>query len=120
MTDYAVSENEHVQQFLDDLMAADVEKYEIVQQARQIMLACHPQADECIKYGGILFALDEDFGGLFVSKHHVKFDFTQGHLLHDPDHLLEGSGEFRRHLKFQSEADMTEKQLRFFIEQAKT
>ena len=67
MTDYAVSENEQVQQFLDDLMATDIDKYEIVQQARHIMLACHPQADETIKYGGILFALDEDFGGLFVS-----------------------------------------------------
>ena len=118
MTDYTVSKNEQVQQFLDDLMATDIDKYEIVQQARQTMLACHPQADETIKYGGILFALEEDFGGLFVSKHHVKFDFTQGYKLDDPDNLLEGSGEFRRHLKFKSEADVTEKQLRFFIEQA--
>ncbi|MCA9884374.1 MAG: DUF1801 domain-containing protein [Anaerolineae bacterium] len=118
MTDYTISQDEQVQQFLDDLLAADVDKYEIVQQARQIMLACHPQANECIKYGGILFALDEDFGGLFVSRHHVKFDFTHGYKLDDPNNLLEGSGEFRRHLKFKTEADVAEKQLRFFIEQA--
>mgnify|MGYP001395329139 CR=1 FL=1 len=32
MTDYAVSENEQVQQFLDDLMATDIDKY-FVQEA---------------------------------------------------------------------------------------
>jgi len=60
---------------------------------------------------------DEDFGGIFPSKKHVSFEFTNGIELVDKNIMLEGKGKYRRHLKIQSIADIKDKQVEYFINQ---
>jgi len=38
--------------------------------------------------------------------------------MRDPDRLLEGTGQYRRHLKIKSLSDIKDKNVSFFIKQA--
>lgn len=111
------SKSEAVQKFLDDLLIGDSEKYESIQELRIIVLGIYPKTTERIIYGGIMFTLSEDFGGLFVSKNHISFEFGKGYLLNDPNSLLEGKGKFRRHLKIRQFSDIDAKYVSFFVKQ---
>jgi hypothetical protein len=111
------SNDEKVQQFLEEVMMMDNERHEILQALREIVFKRHPATTERMMYGGIMFTLDTDFGGIFVSKKHVSFEFTNGNTLNDPDGLLEGTGKFRRHLKITSFPDIEDKKVDFFVSQ---
>lgn len=65
----------------------------------------------------IILSLEKDFGGLFVSKNHVSFEFGDGSKMKDPDNFLEGTGKFRRHLKLKSSNDVKDKDVSFFVAQ---
>lgn len=74
-------------------------------------------------YGGIVYELEPGnhqtmICGHFVYKSHVSLEFTNGYQLHDPEHVLEGKGKYRRHIKLFSEGDISEKSVRSMIEQA--
>ena len=115
-----ISKNEAVQQFLNDLLIADADKYESIQKMRLIVLDTYPKTSERIIYGGIMFTLTEDFGGLFVSKNHISFEFGKGYLLSDPNTFLEGKGKFRRHLKIKQFSDIESKTVDFFVNQVES
>ena len=112
------SKNEQVQRFLDDIVMFDDEKSDILQKLRKIVFSNYPKVSERIIYGGIMFTLEEDFGGLFVRKNHVSFEFVNGFTMSDPKKLLEGTGKFRRHLKIRTLADVKDKEVDFFVKQA--
>ncbi len=69
-------------------------------------------------YGGIMFSIEDDFGGVFVRKNHISFEFSSGVQMDDPDNILEGTGQFRRHLKIQSLDDIKDKKVEFFVKQS--
>ena len=106
-----------VQTFLEDIELADGEKYQILQGLRSVVFEVLPNVQERIMYGGIMFTHQEDWGGLFVSKHHVSFEFSKGFLLKDPQKVLEGTGKFRRHLKIKTMEDIAEKDVESFVRQ---
>jgi len=107
-----------VQQFLDDTAALAPDKFVILTALRAIVRAQFPAVTERMMYGGIMFSHDDaDFGGVFVSKHHVSFEFVDGYLLADQHKLLEGKGKFRRHLKIKSVGDVTAKDVVGFVGQ---
>lgn len=122
------SKDERVQKFLDDVMMHDDEKFNIMEALRKIVFANHGKTNERMMYGGIMFSMkgdkkdtakkDVDFGGIFVRKHHVSFEFGNGFAFDDPKKLLEGTGKFRRHLKIKSIADVKDKDVDFFVKQA--
>ncbi len=112
------SKDNLVQQFLDELKDFDSEKCNILQIMREIVFTRYPKVSERIMYSGIMFSLGKDFGGLFVSKNHVSFEFSNGYKFADPKKLLEGTGKFRRHLKIKSLIDIEEKEIDFFVKQA--
>ncbi|RLD65234.1 MAG: DUF1801 domain-containing protein [Bacteroidetes bacterium] len=113
------SKNENVQKFLDEIIMIDYDKYNTLNTMRKIVFKTYPKTDERIMYGGIMFSLNqEDFGGLFVRKNHISFEFGKGYLMKDPDKLLEGGGKFRRHLKIKSKEDVKNKDVDFFVKQA--
>jgi len=112
------SNNEGVQIFLEEFMMVDSEKFEILQNLRKIVFANYPKANERIMYGGIMFSLKDDFGGLFVRKNHISFEFISGVYMDDPHKFLEGKGELRRHLKIRSLADIEDKNVEFFVKQS--
>lgn len=113
------AKNEQVQNFLDDIEFLDAEKLEILQKLRKIFLKNFPNVNEEIKYGGIVFLLDEHlFSGLFVRKNHISLEFVHGAEMNDPKNLLEGTGKFRRHLKIRCLTDVKDKNADFFIKQS--
>ena len=87
-----------IDKFIKELSTRDFEKYEILIWLRNIVWETFPKVNETLKYGGILFSLKENFGGLFVSKKHVSFEFSYGYKL-TSILKLEGTGKYRRHLK---------------------
>ena len=112
------SKNENVQKFLGDIESIDAEKFRILEELRDIVLAQYPEVNERMMYGGIMFSYKDDFGGLFVRKQHISFEFGNGAFMNDPYKLLEGTGKFRRHLKIGSLADIKDKKVDFFVKQA--
>lgn len=112
------SKNEQVQKFLDDIMMFVPEKFEILKNLRQIVFSNYPKVNERIMYRGIMFSLEDDFGGLFVRKNHISFEFSFGVEMDDPNNILEGTGKYRRHLKIRSLADIEDKEVDFFVKQA--
>jgi len=111
------SKNEKVQKFLDEIAGFDREKFAILQKLRAAVFAKIPVATEKIKYGGICFFAAKFFGGIFVHKNHISFEFCDGATFSDPEKILAGAGKFRRHLKFFSLADIAEKKFDFFLAQ---
>ena len=112
------SKNEKVQEFLDEIIMFDSDRFDTLNTMRELVFKTYPKTDERIMYGGIMFSLNsEDFGGLFVRKNHISFEFSKGFIMKDPNKLLEGSGEFRRHLKITTKEDVRNKDVNFFVKQ---
>ena len=113
------SNNTEVQNFLDGIMMTDGEKYNCLMEMREIVFNVYPETEEKIMYGGIVFSSNaEMFGGLFVSKKHVSFEFSKGFLMKDLNNHLEGTGKYRRHLKIMNTADVLKKEVASFVKQA--
>ena len=104
--------------FFQDLPLLGGDFAAIVQRLRETVVRVCPDVAERIMYGGIVFSAGADFGGVFVSKGHVSFEFSRGHAFRDPQNLLEGSGKFRRHLKFHVAADVDSAVVASFVRQA--
>lgn len=113
------SNNPKVQEFLEQQMLGDHARYEVLDRLRRIVFEYYPKVEERMMYGGIIFSLKEDFGGVFVYKNHVSFEFSYGYKLNDPGQLLEGGGKYRRHVKIKSLADIETKKVDFFVMQIK-
>lgn len=113
------SVDKKVQDFLEQTRMVDDAKYQIVEALRKIVFEHYPKTMERIMYGGILFSLTDDYGGVFVYKNHVSFEFSLGYQFKDPEKLLEGGGKYRRHLKFRSMEDIEAKKVDFYINQIK-
>ncbi len=112
------SENKEVQEFIDKLGNTDPVKHQIIEASRKLVFENYPNAVERMMYGGILFSLEEDFGGVFAYKNHVSFEFSIGYQFNDPDKLLEGNGKYRRHVKIKCLDEVKTKNLDFFVKQA--
>ena len=111
-----MSSQNQITAFLEQLSIADPDKYEIVNGLRNIVVEVFPDVTETFKYGGIMFSLDENFGGLFVSKNHVSFEFSYGYKL-TSNLKLEGSGRYRRHLKIKQLDDALKDGVRDLLKQ---
>jgi len=114
-----ISKNIETQKFIENIEILDCEKYQILQQLREIVFNIFPNVKERMMYGGIMFSHNKDFGGIFVYKNHISFEFSDGYRFDDASKLLEGSGKLRRHLKLKSLDDMEAKKVNFFVKQAK-
>jgi hypothetical protein len=113
------SKNDKVQKFLEELDLMDNAQLSLLNTIREIVLDTHPKAEEKMMYGGIIFFIDtEMFSGVFAYKNHISIEFSQGHLMSDPDKLLEGNGKYRRHLKLKTQEDIAGKQVVTFVKQA--
>lgn len=113
------SRNKKVQDFLDEILIIDNEKHIILNAMREIIFDNYQTTNERMMYGGIMFSIDnDDFGGLFVRKNHISFEFIKGFLMKDPNKFLEGNGKYRRHLKIKSIDDIQNKNVEYFLKQA--
>lgn len=112
------SANKEVQVFIEKLGNTDSVKHQIIEASRKLVFENYSNTTERMMYGGILFSLEEDFGGVFAYKNHVSFEFSIGYQFNDPEKLLEGNGKYRRHVKIKSLDEVNTKRLDFFVKQA--
>ena len=112
------SKDKKVQQFLEEVMMFSSEQFDILQKLRDIVFKIYPKVTERMMYGGIMFSVEADFGGVFVRKNHISFEFINGFTFKDPNKLLEGAGKFRRHLKIKFLSDIEDKKVDLFVKQA--
>lgn len=107
-----------VDDLLDTLFLHEDVRVDLVSRLRGLVLAADPSICEEVKYGGILFSAGSPFCGIFSHPRHVMLEFSRGAELADPDHLLEGDGKKRRHLKLTVPTDLKRKKVREFVLQA--
>lgn len=105
----------NVQTLVDDIHHLGHEQYLVVEAVRKLVKAIVSPVSEEVKYGGILFTSDVQFGGVFAYKKHVSVEFNKGAQIADEFGHLEGGGKGRRHLKLYTVNDIESKQLARYI-----
>lgn len=114
-----MNKQDAIETLLHDFAMVNPELTEILTHLRNMMLSCAPDLREDIKYGGIVFFKQNQLlSGLFLRKAFVTMEFGFGNEFVDENNILEGSGKFRRNLKFRNMSDIESKQALYFIEQA--
>lgn len=104
-----------VQTLLDDIRLVSEERHAVVEAVRALVKKSFTPFAEEVKYGGILFASEIPFCGVFAYKEHVSVEFSHGARIDDTLGLLEGSGKGRRHLKLTSLDDIKSKKLAQYL-----
>lgn len=114
-----MSKQNTVEALLHDFAMVNPELTDIITHLRNVILSCAPDLREDVKYGGIVFFKQNQLlSGLFLRKAFVTMEFGFGNEFIDEKNILEGSGKFRRNLKFRKISDIESKQALYFIEQA--
>ena len=113
-----MDEQTRVEALAADLHLSHPAIYPIAEQAREVLRKTLPRASERVIYGGFMFATDADLCGVFAYSGHVSVEFGQGAALADPHGVLEGKGQFRRHIKLRSVEDIEAKHLAEYVAQA--
>jgi hypothetical protein len=70
--------SDRVTKFLEDIRFLGEERFNLVQALREEVLSLEGSISEEIKYGGILFAVDKPFCGIFSYSKHVSLEFGDG------------------------------------------
>ncbi|GAA3945787.1 DUF1801 domain-containing protein [Allohahella marinimesophila] len=110
---------QRIEKLLNDIRSLNDEHFAIAQQLRQLALTTNPDVAEEIKYGGILFSVaGSPFCGIFSYAKHVSLEFTHGASLLDEYQCLEGSGQYRRHIKLHTVEDIAARHAGTFIASA--
>lgn len=104
-----------VQALLDDIRLLGEDKHEIVEAVRALVRKSIKISTEEVKYGGILFGSEVQFGGVFAYREHVSVEFGHGAKIEDPFGHLEGAGKGRRHIKLRSLSDIKAKKLAEYL-----
>jgi hypothetical protein len=107
--------NKSVQTLVDDIRFVSEINYEIVEAVRALVKKSFATSSEEVKYGGILFTSDVQFGGVFAYKAHVTVEFGSGAKITDSFGFLEGTGKGRRHVKLTSVSQIKEKKLAQYL-----
>jgi hypothetical protein len=111
--------NNQIENFIQDILFVDGEKGNILISLRKTILKISPDAQEEIKYGGLVFNVDKKLiCGIFIRENHISLEFSYGMMLSDADKYLEGDGKHRRHLKIFDKKDIKNKKVESYIAQA--
>ncbi len=100
---------------IDDIRMLGEERHATVEAVRALIAKSLASVVEEVKYGGILFASEIQFCGVFAYKEHVSVEFSSGAGIADAFGHLEGSGKFRRHVKLMNVKDIKAKHLKEYL-----
>jgi len=78
-----------------------------------------PVLEESVKWGNGCWVKGKiPVAYVYSDSDHVQFGFLRGKQLADPKHLLQGQGQYVRHVKVRAAAEIDEKSLRPLLLQA--
>lgn len=85
----------------------------ILKVLRALVKSSVPGAVEGMKWGAPVYSTPggEPFAYLYGAKDHANLGFLRGVELNDPEKLLVGKGKSGRHIKIDSDTDMSEKKI---------
>ncbi len=104
-----------VERLLADIAQSYPVQHELMQSLRQLILNLGRDVREEVKYGGILFACEQPFCGLFAYTQHVTLELGDGAQLPDDFQVLEGKGKQRRHIKLHRPEDIHLKHVEHYV-----
>jgi hypothetical protein len=91
---------------------------ELAKSLRKVILEAHPEYNEVVKWGHLVYETDRKIVSIMVYKKHVNFMLWRGNELDDPENLLLGDGKEMRHVKVSSPDDMKSEYFQFLLKQA--
>ena len=91
----------------------------IIRALRKFVKRPEPELEESVKWGNGCWVKGKAFiSYVYSAPDHVQFGFVRGSSLKDPKGLLEGNGQYVRHVKVRKSADIDEKVFKAFLRQA--
>ncbi|MDP8239206.1 MAG: DUF1801 domain-containing protein [Candidatus Hatepunaea meridiana] len=110
--------NTKIDNFIEDTLLVNEDKGNTIINFREMVLIIAPNAKEKIKYGGLVFMINNILiCGIFIRKNHISIEFSRGVEMQDTDSFLEGSGKYRRHLKRFQQEDINNKKVEYYVKQ---
>ena len=107
--------DKRVEQLLADVAQFHHVHHHMMHLVRKLVFQLDCDVREEVKYGGILFACEQPFCGLFAYTHHVTLELGEGAQLPDDFQVLEGQGKQRRHIKLRSPEDIHHKHVEHYL-----
>ncbi len=104
-----------------DLYLADQppKQQKIIKALRAFVKRAAPKLTESVKWGNGCWVQGKvPIAYVYSDTDHVQFGFIRGSSLEDPRGLLQGKGQYVRHTKLRSPAEIDEKALRALLRQA--
>lgn len=104
-----------------DLYLADQppKNQKIIRALRKFVKRVAPKLEESVKWGnGCWLKGKAPISYVYSAPDYVQFGFVHGSALEDPRGLLEGNGQYVRHVKVRTVKDIDEKAFGAFLRQA--
>ena len=109
-------------QSFDDYSAHQSKPHQIIiSKLRKLVSELSPELEETVKWGNGSW-VNGKLPVMYVhcKEDYVQFGFYGGALLDDSDKLLQGNGDFVRHIRIESEKDIDKEKFEPLVKQAST
>lgn len=91
----------------------------IIRALRRFVKRVEPRLEESVKWGNGCWVKGKVFVAyVYSAPDHVQFGFVRGSALKDPKGLLEGNGQYVRHVNVRKLSDIDEVVFKAFLRQA--
>ena len=91
----------------------------LIRALRQFVARAAPKLEESVKWGnGCWLKGKEPVAYVYAAPTYVQFGFFRGASLKDPGSLLEGKGQYVRHIKVRAVKDIDEEAFEALLQQA--
>ena len=91
----------------------------IIRALRRCVKRAEPELEEAVKWGNGCWVKGKvPVSYVYSAPDHVQFGFVRGSALKDPQALLEGNGQYVRHVKVREASDIDEDVFKAFLRQA--
>ena len=111
--------------FLKHLKHKEQSLIDLYLELRSFILSINPKSNELLYHTHALtslYSVSEKMGDAFcmipIYTNHLNLGFNKGTLLKDPDHLLQGTGKWIRHIPIEKKEDYKNKAVNDLIEEA--
>jgi hypothetical protein len=105
--------------FDEYLEAQSPENQEIIRALRKFVKRIEPKLSEAVKWGnGCWIGKSGPVAYVYSDTGHVQFGFFNGSSLRDPKGMLEGKGQYVRHIKVRNRSAIDERAFAALLRQA--